>query len=58
MKRLDITLHFTITDENRDPNAAYDLVNYILDCAWDEIYACGLEPGNYKIKEVKEDACE
>ena len=57
-KRLDITFHFTIKNEDRDKNAPYDLVNYILDCAWDEIYCCGLEPGDYEIKEVEVNASE
>ena len=58
MKQLNITFHFKIKDEDRDRNAPYDLANYIIDCAWDEIYCCGLELDNYEIKEVELNACE
>lgn len=56
MKRLDITFHFTIKNElDVTPQTYHELANYILDMAWDDIYNCGLEPGNYEVNMIKEE---
>ena len=56
MKRLDITFHFTIKNElDVTPQTYHELANYILDMAWDDIYNCGLEPGNYEVNVIKEE---
>lgn len=56
MKRLDITFHFNIVNEmDITPFTYEELANYVLDCIWDDIYNCGLRPGNYEIKTFKED---
>ena len=57
-KQLNITFHFNINEEHYDKYAAYDLANFIIDEVWDSIYECGLEPGDYEIKEVEVNAGE
>jgi hypothetical protein len=56
MKRLDIIFHFDIVNDMDTTNFTYEeLANYALDCIWDDVYNCGLRPGDYEIKTFKED---
>ena len=52
-KRLDITLHFLTNENFEDLIAVKNLIDYMIDEAWDEIYNTGLEPPGFDI-EVKE----
>ena len=60
MKQLNVTLFFKVnnTYEDEDAPSVCDLVDFIYDCVWDQIYECGLEPNGYEIKEVEVNACE
>lgn len=58
MRQLNVTIKFNITDDVE--NGTYDdLIDYMIDSAWDAIYGMGLEPIDrpcYEYKEVEVNA--